>query len=98
MSDRESSYVVCVNGVFTLPESVYRSLSSLVTNGFVYTRQDDEVMTISTTRITEGRRRVLNTRFRAPMFRDAKMLAIVDLKESIRIIAVEAKRAVVQTE
>ena len=88
MDANHEQVVVCHNGVFVLPDDVYRSLASLVTNGFVYLRQDDEVLTISTTRITGGHRRVLNSRFRAPMFRGAKKLAIVNYKESLRVMAV----------
>lgn len=91
MDPSEPQYVVCHNGVFLLPDKVVRSLSSLVTNGFVYLREDEDVLTISTTRVTEGRRRVLQNRFRALMFRDATMLAIVDLKESIRVMAVSRR-------
>jgi alpha-amylase/alpha-mannosidase (GH57 family) len=81
-------YVVCNRGVFTLPEEIFRSLSALATNGFVYLREDRDVLTISTTKIADGRRRVLNTYYRAPMFRDATQLAIVDYRESIRVMAV----------
>jgi hypothetical protein len=88
MDANQYQYVVCHNGVFLLPEDVYESLAALVTNGFVYLRQDAEVLTISTTRITEGRRKVLNMRYRVPMFRGAKKLAIVDYKESVRVMAV----------
>lgn len=91
MSANETFYVVCHNGVFILPERIFRALSALVTNGFVYLRQDEDTMTISTSRITDGRRRLLTARFRAPMFRNAKQLAIVDLKESVRIMAVSGK-------
>jgi len=90
--DDEPQYVVCHNGVFLLPDGVVQSLSSLVSNGFVYTREDEDVLTISTVRLTDGRRRLLQSRFRAPMFRDATKLAIVDLKESIRVMAVERRR------
>jgi hypothetical protein len=89
----EPLYVVCHNGVFILPDRVVESLSTLVTNGFVYLREDEDVLTISTTRLAEGRRRLLQSRFRAPMFRDAVKLAIVDLKESIRVMAVEKRRS-----
>lgn len=88
MDANETQYVVCRNGVFILPDDVYRSLQSMVTNGFVYLRQDEDVLTISTTRIADGYRRVLNARFRSPMFRDAKQLAIVNLQESVRVMAV----------
>ena len=90
--DAEPQYVVCRNGVFLLPDGVMQSLSSFVSNGFVYTREDEDTLTISTVRLTDGRRRALQSRFRAPMFRDATMLAIVDLKESIRVMAVERRR------
>jgi hypothetical protein len=88
MDANHEHYVVCHNGVFLLPDDVFQSLAELVTNGFVYFRQDDEVLTISTTRLTDGHRRVLNARFRAPMFRGAKKLAIVNYKESVRVMAV----------
>lgn len=88
MDANESLYVVCHNGVFSLPESVYKSLARLVTNGFVYLRQDFDMLTISTERITGGYRRVLQTRFRAQMFREATRLGIVNLNDSIRVIAV----------
>lgn len=91
MDAKEPLYVVCRNGVFILPERVVKALSAQVPNGFVYLRQDEDSLTISTTRITDGRRRVLGPRFRAPMFRDATRLGIVDYRESIRIIAVERR-------
>jgi hypothetical protein len=92
MHDSEPMYVVCHNGVFMLPDQVVKSLGALITSGFVYLRQDEDVLTISTTRLVDGRRRVLQNRFRAQMFRDATKLAIVDLKESIRVMAVERRR------
>ena len=89
----EESYVICHNGVFMLPEPIYKSLATHVTNGFVYLREDHDTLTISTTRLADGRRRVLNTRYRSPMFRNASRLAIVDLKESILVMAVERRDA-----
>ena len=86
-------YVVCNNGVFHLPEEIYRSLAALATNGFVYLREDDDVLTISTTKIAGGRRRTMNTHYRSPMFRNAMELAIVDLRESIRVMAVAPEPA-----
>lgn len=88
MDAKEPLYVVCHNGVFVLPESVFRALAALVSNGFLYLRQDDEVLTISTTRIADGYRRVLNPRFRAQMFRTARALAIVHYPDSVRVMAV----------
>jgi hypothetical protein len=88
MDANESLYVFCRNGAFVLPEELFRSLQSLVTNGFVYLRQDDDVLTISTTRIVQGYRRVLNGRFRSPMFRNARQLAIMNLQESVRVMAI----------
>jgi len=83
-------YAVCNNGVFQLPEEIFRSLSAQVTNGFVYLREDHDVLTISTTKIAGGRRRTLNTRYRSPMFRESTRVAIVDLKESIRVMSIES--------
>ncbi|HEX6098038.1 MAG TPA: hypothetical protein VF432_17050 [Thermoanaerobaculia bacterium] len=88
MDANESHYIVCRNGVFILPEHVCRALEAQVPNGFVYLRQDDEVLTISTTRIEGAHRRVLSGRFRVPMFREAKKLAIVDYHDSLRVMAV----------
>ncbi|HEX9984148.1 MAG TPA: hypothetical protein VGF69_12850 [Thermoanaerobaculia bacterium] len=88
MSANAPVYVVCNNGVFILPDSVYQALAAAVPKGFVYLRQDDDILTISTTWMVESHKRVVNTRYRATMFRDATKLAIVDLKESLQIMAV----------
>lgn len=91
MAGTDSHTIVCRNGVFTLPDYVYKGLAMLVTNGFVYLREDDDVLTISTTRVTGGRRRVFNERYRSSMFRDASELAIVNLRESVRVMAVRRR-------
>jgi hypothetical protein len=91
MDAKEPLYVVCQNGVFILPERLFRTLSAQSPSGFVYMRQDEDSLTISTTRITDGQRRVLNARLRSPMFREATKLGIVDYHESIRVIAVEKR-------
>jgi len=88
MDANEPLYVVCRNGVFVIPDGIYRSLSAVVSNGFVYLREDPDVLTISARPITDGRRRLLNSRFRALMFRNSTRLAIVNLKESIRVMAI----------
>jgi hypothetical protein len=88
MDANEPLYVVCRNGTFILPESVYRALEALVTNGFVYLRQDEETLTISTTRLVGGHRRPLNARIRVPMFRAASKLGVIDLHDGVRIMAV----------
>jgi hypothetical protein len=88
MNENEAVYVVCRNGVFTLPDATFRSLESFVYNGFVYLREDEDALTISTSPINGGRRRVLHARFRSQMFRQARQLAIIDLKESIRVMPV----------
>ena len=88
MDANEPQYVVCRNGAFSLPEHLCKWLQSLLSNGFVYLREDAEVLTISTTRITDGHRRLLRGHFRAPMFRDAKKLAIVNYQQSLRVMMV----------
>jgi hypothetical protein len=88
MNPTEPLYVVCHHGVFVIPDALFRSLSALVKNGFVYLRQDIDTLTISSTRIADGRRRVLNGRFRANMFREATRLAIVDLRGTIQVMAI----------
>jgi hypothetical protein len=88
MDANELLYILCRNGVFILPEHVCHALQMQIRHGFVYLRQDDEVLTISTTRIEGGHRRVLSGRFRAPMFREAKKLAIVNYNDSLRVMAI----------
>lgn len=88
MDANEPHYVVCQNGVFLLPETVLRALGAH-TNRFVYLREDEDTLTIATSRIADGRRRILGARMRAPMFREATRLAIVDLRESVRVMPVE---------
>lgn len=90
MDANEPLYVVCRNGTFILPERIYRALEALGTNGFVYLRQDDDTLTISTTRLTGGHRRPLNARIRVQMFRHATRLGIVNLRDSIRVMAINA--------
>lgn len=90
MLANEPLYVVCSRGVFFLPDAIFDSLSDWSRNGFVYMRQDEDMLTISATKIAEGHRRQLLMRYRAPMFRDARRLAIVNLNDSLRIMAVEA--------
>jgi hypothetical protein len=84
----EPFYIVCHNGVFLLPDAIFKSLASLARKDFVYLREDEDALLISTTPIADGRRRVLHTRFRSQMLRNARQLAIVDLKESIRVMPV----------
>lgn len=80
--------IVCHNGVFVLPESIYKSLASFARNDFVYLREDADALLISTIPIADGRRRVLHMRLRAQMFRTAHQLAIVDFRDSIRVMPV----------
>jgi hypothetical protein len=91
MDINESRYMACRNGVFFLPDAVLTSLAAFVLKGVVYLREDADMLTISSTKVTGGHRRVMGSRFRASMFRDATMLAIVDFKDSIRIMGVEWK-------
>jgi hypothetical protein len=88
MDANEPLYVVCRNGTFILPDDIYRALEALVTNGFVYLRQDEDTLTISTTSLPGGHRRPLNARIRVQMFRNAIKLGIVDLKQGLRVMAV----------
>jgi hypothetical protein len=91
MTANQPYYVPCSNGFFMLPDSVFASLSAQASKGFVYVRQDEDSMLIATTRITDGRRRAVNNHYRAPMFRDATRLAIVDMNDGLRVTAVEWK-------
>jgi hypothetical protein len=88
MDANQQQYVICHQGSFVLPDEVYRWLEPMVTNGFVYLRQDHDALTISSTRLTDGYRRVFQPRFRSPMFRAARQLAIVNLQDSLLIMPV----------
>ena len=80
--------IVCHNGVFVLPDTIYKSLAAFARNDFVYLREDDDALLISTTPIADGRKRVLHMRLRAQMFRNARQLAIVDFHDAIRVMPV----------
>ena len=86
MDEKVPQYVVCRNGVFTLPEAVVRALHAQC-RGLVYMREDDDVL-ISATRLADGRSRPLTPRFRAVMFRGATKLAIVTLPDSVREMSI----------
>jgi len=84
----EQLTIVCHNGVFVLPEAVYKSLASFARNDFIYIREDEDALLISTIPITDGRRRVLHMRLRAQMFRNARQLAIVDFRDAVRVMPI----------
>jgi hypothetical protein len=88
MDANQAHFVVCHKGVFVLPDAVYESLSGFVTHGALYVREDEDVLTISTSRIDGGYRRAAGSRFRIPMFRGARTLGIVDLRDSLRVMIV----------
>lgn len=88
MEANEQYFVGCREGLFFIPNALLSSLSAVVTDGFVYLRQDSDTMMISSTRIVGGQRRILSGRFRAQMFQNATELAIVDLRGTIQVMAV----------
>lgn len=92
MDENNPQYVACRNGVFILPDHLVESLASYG-RGCIYLREDDEVLTISSSVLEGGQRRPLTPRFRAAMFRDAACLAIVDLHDSLRVMSVSTRRA-----
>lgn len=87
MDEKEPQYVVCRNGVFTLPAAVVRALHAQC-RGPVYMREDEDVLTISATRLVDGHSRPLTPRFRAAMFRNLTRLAIVELNDSVRVMGI----------
>jgi hypothetical protein len=89
MAQSEMIFVPCQNGIFNIPEELVDSLAALSPRRIVYLRDDEDSMTIASVPLADGRRRQLNSRYRSPMFRTATRLAIVDMKESLRIMAVE---------
>jgi hypothetical protein len=89
MAHFEPIFIPCQNGVFNIPEELVDSLAALSPRRIVYLRDDEDSMTIATVPLVDGRRRQLNSRYRSPMFRMATRLAVVDMKESLKIMAVE---------
>lgn len=80
--------IVCRDGVFHLPEEIVDSLRTHSKRGFVYLREDGEVLTISSNHIEGSRRRVLRSRFRSFLFRAETQLAVIDLRGSVRVMGV----------
>jgi len=85
----EPIYAVCQNGVFNIPEELVASLEAYSPRRIVYLRNDEDSVTISTSVLTDGRRRQLTNHYRVPMFRGVTRVAIIDLKESLRVMPVE---------
>lgn len=71
-----------------LPDDVFEAFAEQVPKRMVYLREDEDVLTIARERIPGGRPRQLAARYRSPMFRAAKLLAVVNYRESLRIMAV----------
>jgi hypothetical protein len=84
----EPHTIVCHNGVFVLPDTIYKSLASFARNDFIYVREDKDALLISTIPVADGRKRVLHMRLRAPMLRSARQLAIVDFRDAIRVMPI----------
>jgi len=82
-------FVPCINGLFAIPDELFEGLRQACPEGTLYIRQDEDVLTISPTRIADARKRHLNQRYRIPMFRTATQLAVIDMVENIRIMAVQ---------
>lgn len=87
MNDRR--YIDCNKGFFILPDDIFASLTEQATKGFVYVREDEDALTIAATRLTDGRKRSLVNHYKSPMFHNATRLAVIDLKDSLRVMAVE---------
>lgn len=85
----EPVFVPCINGLFSIPDALFEALRQACPEGTLYIRQDEDVLTISPTRITDARKRHLAQRYRIPMFRTATQLAIIDMVENIRVMAVQ---------
>lgn len=82
-------FVPCINGLFSIPDELFEGLRQACPQGTLYIRQDEDILTISPTRITDARKRHLNQRYRIPMFRTATQLAVIDMVENIRVMAVQ---------
>ena len=86
---KQDNEIVCRGGVFSLPDELFVSLKRACPTGVLYIRQDEETVVISPQPIADGRRRQLNRRYRAEIFRNATRLVLVDAGETIRLMAVQ---------
>ena len=70
-----------------MPENLFQALRAASPTGVIYQREDEDVVTFSSNRMTDGRRRKLHSAYRFLKFREATQLVIVDMKDSIQIMA-----------
>jgi hypothetical protein len=71
---------------------VYQWLHNASPSGIIYQRQDEDVLTLSPTRLADGRRRRLNERYRIQMFRGATRLVFLHMSDTIHVMAVQWRR------
>jgi hypothetical protein len=79
----------CAGGVFTLPTELLEWLRSRTTTGLIYIREDEDVLILSPTRITDARRRALHPSYRIASYRDVVKVAVINMDENVRIMPVE---------
>lgn len=84
----EQNEIACHGGAFTLPDEVFRYLKEASTSGLVYLRHDEDTVVISPVPIPDGRRRQINRQYRADIFRNATRLKVMEMGETIRLMAV----------
>lgn len=80
--------IPCHGGVFTLPDEVFRLLKQAAPSSLVYLRNDRDCMVISPVPIPDGRKRRINRQYRADIFSDATVLAVIRMGDTIRLMAV----------
>lgn len=85
---RETIQISCVSGVFTLPAEVFAVLKRSSSSGMIYLREGEESVVISPTPVTGGRKRQINQHYRVSVFQDATKLALVEVGETILLMAV----------
>ena len=81
--------VRCINGVFMIPDALLRKLQNDSPKGYMYLRQDEDVLTIAPFRLADGRRRMVNARVRAPIFRQATHVMVVPVGETLQVMPID---------
>ena len=90
--NNEPLIIRCAGGTFTLQLPLDEALRAAAPNGLIYMREDEDMLTISATRVADARRRHLHPSYRLGIFRDVVKLAVIDMTENLRIMPVEWRK------
>lgn len=78
--------------MFTLPPELFDVLKNAAPAGFVFLREDEDVLTISAEKMNGSRRRQLNHTYKALSFRSAILLSVVNIADTLQLMPVEWRK------